>query len=94
MRSFSRRHNSWTARSAASGPEVEGHEVVKILDIRQDDHAADIRDLFPLRIDSEWKEFHEGSFEDGVVFGEQLGHKRTASGRWTAHVMIRSYSGR
>lgn len=42
------------------------------------DDSADVADLFALVVETEWAKLHERPFENGMFFGEKVGHTEAA----------------
>ena len=52
--------------------------VAHVVHIRLNDDPADVADLFALVVEAEGAKLHERSFENGVFFGEKVGHTEAA----------------
>ncbi len=52
--------------------------IAHVVDVRLHDHTGDVADLFASIIEAKRAKFHERSFEDAVVFGQEVSHRRSA----------------
>ena len=65
--------------SAGLWPLPSPNRFFQVLHVGLDRQTADVADVLPVRINPKGAVFHEAPFEDGMVFGQQLGHSLALS---------------